>query len=156
MSTDALDGEIINNRLDDRRLYDGVLTRRVFAFVVDYIIIAVLCFPVAIVVLLLGLLTLGLGWALFGVMGPAVALIYIWCTLGSSSQSTVGMRAMGIRLERLDGGRVDGTLAVLHSILFWVSVVPLTPLTLLVTLFTDRKRTLHDLVLGTVVARTDR
>jgi uncharacterized RDD family membrane protein YckC len=156
MSTDALDGEIITNRLDDRRLYDGVLTRRVFAFVVDYIIIAVLCFPVAIVVLLLGLLTLGLGWALFGVMGPAVALIYIWCTLGSSSQSTVGMRAMGIRLERLDGGRVDGTLAVLHSILFWVSVVPLTPLTLLVTLFTDRKRTLHDLVLGTVVARTDR
>jgi uncharacterized RDD family membrane protein YckC len=156
MSTDALDGEIINNRLDDRRLYDGVLTRRVFAFVVDYIIIAVLCFPVAIVVLLLGLLTLGLGWALFGVMGPAVALIYIWCTLGSSSQSTVGMRAMGIRLERLDGGRVDGTLAVLHSILFWVSVVPLTPLTLLVTLFTDRKRTLHDIVLGTVVARTDR
>lgn len=156
MSTDALDGEIINNRLDDRRLYDGVLTRRVFAFVVDYIIIAVLCFPVAIVVLLLGLLTLGLGWALFGVMGPAVALIYIWCTLGSSSQSTVGMRAMGIRLDRLDGGRVDGTLAVLHSILFWVSVVPLTPLTLLVTLFTDRKRTLHDLVLGTVVARTDR
>lgn len=156
MSTDALDGEIITNRLDDRRLYDGVLTRRVFAFVVDYIIIAVLCFPVAIVILLLGLLTLGLGWALFGVMGPAVALIYIWCTLGSSSQSTVGMRAMGIRLERLDGGRVDGTLAVLHSILFWVSVVPLTPLTLLVTLFTDRKRTLHDLVLGTVVARTDR
>ena len=35
--------------------------------------------------------------------------------------------------------------------LFWAGNVVLTPLILLVTLFSDRKRTVHDLLLGTVV-----
>ena len=45
MSTQALDGEIIASRLDDVRAYDGVLTRRVLAFCIDYMIVAVLSFP---------------------------------------------------------------------------------------------------------------
>jgi uncharacterized RDD family membrane protein YckC len=62
------------------------------------------------------------------------------------------MKMMGIRLDRLDGSRIDGLTAVVHSVLFWASTVILTPLVLLVTLFSDRKRTLHDLLLGTVSA----
>jgi uncharacterized RDD family membrane protein YckC len=45
---------------------------------------------------------------------------------------------------------------VLHSVLFWAGNVILSPLVLLVTLFANRKRTLHDLLLGTVVTRADR
>jgi uncharacterized RDD family membrane protein YckC len=63
---------------------------------------------------------------------------------------------MGVRLERLDGRPIDGLLAVVHSVLFWAGNVILTPLVLLLTLVLDRKRTLHDLLLGTVVTRTDR
>jgi uncharacterized RDD family membrane protein YckC len=66
------------------------------------------------------------------------------------------MRMMGIRLDRLDGKPVDGMLAVVHSVLFWAANVVLTPLILLVSLFADRKRTAHDLLLGTVVTRSDR
>jgi uncharacterized RDD family membrane protein YckC len=66
------------------------------------------------------------------------------------------MQMMSIRLERLDGGRVDGMLAVVHSVLFWAGNVVLSPLILLATLFLDRKRTVHDLLLGTVVVRADR
>jgi uncharacterized RDD family membrane protein YckC len=66
------------------------------------------------------------------------------------------MRAMSIRLERLDGRPVDGMLAVVHSVFFWAANAVLTPLILLVSLFTDHKRTLHDLLLGTVVIRDDR
>jgi uncharacterized RDD family membrane protein YckC len=51
---------------------------------------------------------------------------------------------------------VDGLLAIVHSVLFWAGNVLLTPLILLASLFLDRKRTVHDLLLGTVVARTDR
>ncbi len=69
------------------------------------------------------------------------------------NQATLGMRAMAIRLERLDGSRIDGLTAVAHTLLFWVSVTVLTPLILLATLFLDYKRTLHDLLLGTVVVR---
>ena len=104
----------------------------------------------------LGLLTLGLGWMLFSVLVPAVAILYVWNTLGGARQATTGMQMMSIRLERLDGGRVDGLLAVVHSVLFWAGNVVLSPLILLATLVLDRKRTVHDLLLGTVVVRTDR
>jgi uncharacterized RDD family membrane protein YckC len=156
MNARILDGEIIETRLDDVRAYDGVLTRRVFAFLLDYMIVALLTIPFAILIAIFGILTFGLGWMLFGILVPAVALVYVWNTLGGRNQATVGMRMMGIRLERLDGSRVDGMLAVVHSVLFWGLNVVLTPLILLATLFTDRKRTVHDLLLGTVVTRSDR
>lgn len=156
MNTRVLDGEIITTRLDDARAYEGVLTRRVIAFCIDYLIIGLLMIPFAILVFLLGIITLGLGWGLFGVLFPLVALIYVWNTLGGRNQATTGMRIMGIRLDRLDGKPVDGLLAVVHTVLFWAGNVVLTPLILLATLFTDRKRTLHDLLLGTVVTRSDR
>jgi uncharacterized RDD family membrane protein YckC len=156
MNARVLDGEIITNRLEDVRAYDGVRTRRIMAFAIDYLIVGLLTIPFAILVLLLGLLTFGLGWVLFGVLVPAVAILYIWNTLGSSDQATTGMKLMNIRLDRLDGRRIDGLTAVVHSVLFWAGNVILTPLILLVTLFADRKRTLHDLLLGTVVTRTDR
>ncbi|HEV2901476.1 MAG TPA: RDD family protein [Pseudaminobacter sp.] len=156
MNARILDGEIIETRLNDVRAYDGVLTRRVFAFLLDYLIVALLTIPFAILIAIFGILTLGLGWMLFGILVPAVALVYVWNTLGGRNQATVGMRMMGIRLERLDGSRVDGMLAVVHSVLFWGLNVVLTPLILLATLFTDRKRTVHDLLLGTVVTRSDR
>lgn len=156
MNARVLDGEIITNRLEDVRAYDGVRTRRIMAFVIDYLIVGLLTIPFAILVLLLGLLTFGLGWALFGILVPAVAILYIWNTLGSSDQATTGMKLMNIRLDRLDGRRIDGLTAVVHSVLFWAGNVILTPLILLVTLFADRKRTLHDLLLGTVVTRAYR
>ncbi|MER8695917.1 RDD family protein [Mesorhizobium opportunistum] len=156
MNARVLDGEIINTRLDDVRAYEGVRTRRILAFVLDYIIVALLSIPFAILVFFLGLLTLGLGWVLFGVLVPAIAILYIWNTLGSTDQATTGMKMMGIRLDRLDGRPIDGLTAVVHSVLFWAGNVILSPLVLLVTLFADRKRTLHDLLLGTVVSRTGR
>ncbi|BCH25722.1 RDD family protein [Mesorhizobium sp. L-8-10] len=156
MNTRVLDGEIISTRLDDARAYDGVRTRRIMAFLIDYLIIGLLLIPFGVLVFLLGLLTFGLGWSLFGVLAPAVALLYVWCTLGGRNQATTGMRIMRIRLDRLDGRPVDGLLAVVHTVLFWAGNVVLTPLVLLVSLFADRKRTLHDLLLGTVVTRDDR
>jgi uncharacterized RDD family membrane protein YckC len=156
MTTRILDGEIIPARLDDVRVYEGVLSRRMMAFVIDYMLVALLTLPFAILVFVLGVVTLGLGWALFSILFPAVALIYVWNTLGGANQATVGMRMMGVRLERLDGRPIDGLVAVVHTVLFWAGNVLLTPLILLAALFLERKRTVHDLLLGTVVTRTDR
>lgn len=153
MNARVLDGEIITSRLEDVRAYEGVRTRRILAFVIDYFIVALLTIPFAILVFLFGLLTLGLGWMLFSILVPAVAILYIWNTLGSKDQATAGMKMMGIRL---DGSRIDGLTAVVHSVLFWAGNVILSPLVLLVSLFSDRKRTLHDLLLGTVVSRSGR
>ena len=127
-----------------------------FAFLIDYILIFLLCIPVAIIVAILGVATLGLGWMLYSIMGPLVALGYVAATMGGKRQATVGMQMMDIKLERLDGRPVDGMLAMIHTVLFWAGNVILTPLILLATLFLDRKRTVHDMLLGTVVVRADR
>ncbi|QPC87365.1 RDD family protein [Mesorhizobium sp. NBSH29] len=154
MNTTTAPENTHSNHWDEPRLYSGVLTNRVFAFMIDYLIIGLLLIPVAILVFFLGILTLGLGWLLFGILGPLVALTYVWKTLGGVNQATLGMKMMGIQLERLDGRPVDGMLAVVHTVLFWAGNTVLTPLILLAALFTDRKRTVHDLLLGTVVIRS--
>jgi uncharacterized RDD family membrane protein YckC len=160
-ATRTIDGEILGREVahdpfDNARLYDGVRTRRIFAFLIDYMIVLLLLIPAAVIVLFLGLLTFGLGWTLFAILFPLVAILYVWSTLGGRRQATLGMRAMSVRLERLDGRPVDGMLAVVHSVFFWAANAVLTPLILLISLFADRKRTLHDLLLGTVVVRDDR
>ena len=146
-ATRTIDGEILGREVahdpfDNARLYDGVRTRRIFAFLIDYMIVLLLLIPAAIIVLFLGLLTFGLGWTLFAILFPIVAILYVWSTLGGRRQATLGMR--------------DGMLAVVHSVFFWAANAVLTPLILLVSLFADHKRTLHDLLLGTVVIRDDR
>ena len=153
MNTKTLDGEIVTNRLDDWRLYQGVRTSRIFAFLIDYVIVFFLCIPVAILIAIIGVATLVIGWILYGIMFPVVALAYVATTLGGPRQATKGMQMMGLKLERLDGQKVDSLLAVVHTVLFWGLNVVLTPLILLATLFLDRKRTVHDLLLGTVVVR---
>lgn len=141
--------------LDDYRSYEGVRTRRVLAFCIDYAIVLLLCIPVAVIVFFIGLLTLGLGWALYGVLFALVALPYVGFTMGGPKQATPGMQLMGVMIARTDGRPVDAVLAMVHAVVFWAGNVILTPLILLASLFLDRKRLVHDMLLGTVVLRSD-
>ncbi|MDR0253250.1 MAG: RDD family protein [Brucellaceae bacterium] len=154
MSERTIHDDIVLPRYEDRRLYEGVRTRRIFAFLIDYFIVLLLCIPVAIIIAFLGILTLGLGWMLYGILLPLVALPYVFFTVGGRNKATTGMRMMGIRIERMDGKPVDGVFAVVHSVLFWAANVLLTPLILLATLFLDYKRAVHDMLLGAVIVRT--
>lgn len=138
---------------DDIALYDGVRTKRVLAFFIDYAIVLALCVPVAILIFFIGIFTLGLGFFLYPLLFLLVAIPYIGMTMGGPNQATPGMRVMGIRLARLDGRPVDFMLAVVHGVLFWALNAVLTPFILLATLVLDRKQTVHDWLLGTVVVR---
>lgn len=133
--------------------YSGVLTRRVAAFFLDAAILTVLIALAALVVGLVGLVTFGLGWLLYAVLVPLIVLPYVAFTLGGPEQATPGMRAMDIRIASDDGKPLDPWMAAGHHILFWVFNTVLSPLVLLLALFTQRKRTLHDLLLRTSVAR---
>jgi len=138
---------------DDWRAYSGVLSRRVFAFILDYLIVALLCIPAAILLFFLSIVTLGLGFFLYPALYVIVAGIYFGLTVGGSSQASLGMRAMGISMARVDGQRIDFLTAIVHLALFWILNSVLTPLVLLVGLFTERSRLLHDLLIGTVTVR---
>ena len=137
-------------------MLDGVRTRRILAFLVDYSLVLVLTVIAAIPVFFLGILTLGIAWLLYPVLGLLVAVLYVGTTMGGPRQATWGMDFFSIRIVRDDGVRVDFMTAVVHALLFWVAHVSLTPLLLAVSLFTSRKQLAQDLLLGTVVIRSDR
>ena len=132
-------------------LFAGVRSRRIFAFFIDVIVIALLTFGAGILVFFLGIFTLGLGFLLYGILPAAVALLYVAFTLGGPQASTLGMRAMGLEMRLWYGAKPYPLLAAVHALLFWFSVSLLTPFILLVALFSDRKRLLHDMILGVVV-----
>jgi uncharacterized RDD family membrane protein YckC len=58
---------------NDWRAYQGVLSRRVMAFIIDYAIVGLLWIPAAVVVFFLGILTLGLGFFLYPVLFAGLA-----------------------------------------------------------------------------------
>ncbi|MFN3349197.1 RDD family protein [Pseudorhodoplanes sp.] len=138
-------------------LFDGVPARRVLAFIIDLVILAIPLILVWIFFFAIGIVTLGLGFALFGLM-PVIALIwaafYYGTTLGGPRSATIGMRALAIEMRTWYGGPSYFVLAVVHAGLFWVTTSVLTPLVLLVCFFNTRKRLLHDFLIGTVVVNS--
>ena len=134
-------------------LFNGVLSKRVFAFLIDLVVITVPVLFGYLFILLFGLLTLGLGWMLFWLAWPATvvwAIVYYGATLGGPRSATIGMRVMDIELRTWYGAPGYFVLGAMHAVLFWVSVSFLTPFVVLVGLFNGRRRLLHDVVLGTV------
>lgn len=135
---------------------DGVRTRRVLAFLVDYAIVITLVVVAAVAVFFLGILTLGLGWLLYPILGLIVALSYVGMTMGGPRQATVGMDMFSLRIERDEGGPVDAITAIVHTCIFWAVHVAFTPLMLVVSLFSARKKLVQDILLATTIVRSDR
>ena len=135
-------------------LFEGVLARRVIAFVIDFLVIAVPVALAAMFIFAFGLVTLGLGFALYWLLSPAAvlwALFYFGATLGGPSSATLGMRMVDLEMRTWYGGNAYFVLGAVHAVVFWLSISALTPFILLVAFFNERRRLLHDLLLGTVV-----
>jgi uncharacterized RDD family membrane protein YckC len=135
-------------------LFRGVLTRRFFAFLIDLVVLAIPVILACLFIAVFGVVTLGLGWALFWLVSPASivwALVYFGASLGGPHSATLGMRMMDLEMRTWYGSPSYFVLGAMHAVLFWVSVSFLTPLVVLVGLFNGRRRLLHDILLGTVV-----
>lgn len=135
-------------------LFEGVLARRVVAFFIDLIILSVPVVFLAIFIFIFGIVTFGLGWALYFLLSPAIviwALLYYGLTFGSPHSATIGMRLMDLEMRTWYGAPAYFVLGAMHALLFWVTVSVFTPLILLVGFFNERRRLLHDILLGTVV-----
>ena len=135
-------------------LFRGVLTRRVIAFLIDLVVLSVPVIVGYVFIAVFGLITLGLGWALFWLAWPASviwAIVYYGASLGGPYSATLGMRVMDLELRTWYGASGYFVLGAMHAVLFWLSISFLSPLILLVGLFNGRRRLLHDIVLGTVV-----
>jgi len=138
-------------------LYRGVLTRRVFAFLIDLVVLSIPVVLAIVFIFFFGVITLSLGWWLYGLLGPACvvwAVVYYVASLGGPHSATLGMRAMDLQLRTTYGAPGYFVLGAAHAVLFWVLCSFFTPLIVLVGLFNDRRRLLHDMMLGTVIVNS--
>lgn len=139
-------------------LFEGVLARRVVAFVIDVVIISVPVLFAGVFIFLFGVVTFGLGWVLFWMLSPAAivwALLYYGLTFGGPKSATIGMRVMDLEMRTWYGTPAYFVLGAVHAVVYWISVSVLTPFVLLVGLFNERRRLLHDILLGTVVINNE-
>lgn len=138
--------------IDDYWLTEGVLARRVFAWLLDVLLIGLVLVALWFVLLLFGVLTLGLGLPLLGIL-PFVPFCYHLLFVAAPASATPGQQALGLVVRRNDDlGRPTPVQAFIYTLLFYLTLAT-TGLLLLFALFTIRHRTLHDLASGLVVVR---
>jgi uncharacterized RDD family membrane protein YckC len=135
-------------------LFEGVLARRVIAFIIDFIVIAIPVVLAAMFIFAFGIVTLGLGFALYWLLPSATviwAILYFGFTLGGPASASIGMRVMDLEMRTWYGAPAYFVLGAVHAIAFWFTISFFTPLILLVPFFNERRRLLHDILLGTVI-----
>ena len=135
-------------------VYEGVLWRRVAAYLVDLLCIGIVAVGLWIVFAMLWLMSFGLLgpllWFLFGL----IPLAYHTLLLSSARSATIGMRVFDLELRSVSGERPSFLQALIQTALFYITVSMTCSLVLLVALFNRRRRTLHDFLAGTVMIRT--
>jgi uncharacterized RDD family membrane protein YckC len=132
--------------------YRGILARRVFAYWVDLFCIALLVTLAWLVLWLLAIASLGLLSPLLLLLG-LIPVLYHTLSIGGPHSATPGMRLTGVEVRSWTGERPSYLQAFVQTILFYVTVYPTWSLVLLVALFNERRRTLHDILAGTLVIR---
>jgi uncharacterized RDD family membrane protein YckC len=139
----------------DPRATEGTIGRRLFAYLVDLVMIALFTVVLWVVIGLVGIVTFGLGWALYAVL-PLSAIIYSAITVGGSAQSTIGMRMLGMRVvDAHTGGPVGMLIAAVHALLFYVAAgtFVLLCVDVLIGMARGDRRMGHDLLAGVTLVR---
>ncbi len=128
---------------------DGVRRRRLIAVTADLLLVSIVALVLWTALLVL---TFGLSLVLLPPLFPFVAFFYNGLSVSGRAMATPGMRLAGIEL-RMDatGDRVPFINGALHAVLFYFSWM--FPPILLLSLFTEDKRCLHDMLSGVIVVR---
>jgi uncharacterized RDD family membrane protein YckC len=135
-------------------LFEGVLARRVVAFVIDFIILAVPVLLAAMFIFAFGIVTLGLGFALYWLLSPCnghLGIALLWRHARRTEFRNHRDAGDGSRNAHLVWRARHFVLGAVHAIAFWFTVSFFTPFVLLVAFFNQRRRLLHDILLGTVI-----
>ncbi|MEJ6395112.1 RDD family protein [Gymnodinialimonas sp. 2305UL16-5] len=129
----------------DTAFYDGVFAKRIFAWLIDVVIVCTIMVG-------LGIVTLTLAFFLWVPFYLLVDFLYRWLTINARS-ATLGMRVMNIELRGPDGNRLSTGLAAAHTGLFMgFSTFAVLQLISLVLMAVDpMNRGLTDRILGTVM-----
>ncbi len=139
------------------RYYMGITARRIYAYLIDLVVVGLLVGMVFMAAVILGALTLGLLWPAMMLLIGLTPIAYHTLTIGGPRAATLGMRAAKIRVMSVganafdNGGRPSLLQAAIQTVCFYGSVAVTCWLILVVALFNPRRRAVHDMLAGTVV-----
>ncbi len=124
-------------------LYADIPLKRLIAWVIDGVFVAVLIAFILPFTFFTGLFFLPFLWLVVG-------FLYRWMTISGGS-ATWGMRLTAISLRDHNGQRLDGGTALLHTLGYTVSlaVFPLQLISIVLMLVSPRRQGLTDHILGT-------
>lgn len=130
---------------------EGVRSRRIMAVCLDFVLVSILS-----AALFTALLFLSFGASIFLLppIFPLTAFFYNGLTVSGWRMATPGMGAMDLEMRCLDGSRVPFLNAAVHAVLFYLSWM--FPPVFLVSLLSNDKRCLHDMLAGVIVTRRPR
>lgn len=132
--------------------FDGIAWRRTVAFLFD----AFVLFAIFISLQILNVLTFLTLSALFSFLWPAVLFVlYDTALIGGRGSATLGMRLMGLKTVNHQANEPSYLQAFVLSVLFYLSVGATFGFILLVALFNNKGRCLHDIVTGIFVVNAE-
>jgi uncharacterized RDD family membrane protein YckC len=126
----------------------GVRTRRILAVFCDFILVSILSTAIW---LILAMATFGWSIVVLPPLFPLIAFFYNGLSVSSAAMATPGMRIVDLEMRLTDGNPVPFLNAAVHAVLFYISWM--FPAILLVSLLSENKRCLHDMLAGVVITR---
>lgn len=128
--------------------FSGVRTRRLIAVAIDFAIVGTIVLAFGII---FALPTLGMSLFILPTLFPIFAFFYNGLLVSGRTMGTWGMWLMDLEMGMSDGTRVNFVTAGVHAVLFYVSWM--FPPVFLVSLLSDDKRCLHDMIADVVITR---
>lgn len=127
-----------------QQFYSGVNAKRLLAWIIDTVIILLLC-------LITVILTAFVGAFVWPLLIMVIGFAYRVVTLANGS-ATWGMRFVGIEIRSADGARLDMPMALAHTAGYTISfAIPILQVISVVMMLTgSRGQGLSDAFLGTV------
>lgn len=135
--------------LDDPKLYEGLIGRRIFGYLIDVAILTMLVGGLW----LINMLTLFFLSPLVVPLSGLLPLAYHSFFVGRNG-ATPGMSVFDLEVRSWTGGPPDYVQAVILTVLFYLSLA--FWLVLIFPLFNEQRRMLHDYLAGTITLRHSR
>jgi uncharacterized RDD family membrane protein YckC len=132
--------------------YQGITAKRLFAYFIDVVLIAILEVIAWLVMGIAGLVTFGFAWMLIPLVMVLIPMAYHFLQVVGPQAATFGQRMMGIGVVSTVGPSKPSPLQALVLTLLFYATVPTTGfLVLLFVFFNPYRRALHDYLSGTIV-----
>jgi uncharacterized RDD family membrane protein YckC len=139
--------------MDTRPETEGVLPRRVVAWLLDWVLIGLISLALWLVLFVFGIITFGLGFLLMHGLW-VVPILYTIGFVASPAGATPGQAMAGLRLVRAqDGGPPNAGEALIYALGYWATIALTGGLLLIAAFFTQGNRALHDIAAGLVMVR---